>query len=198
MSKQSLDQLIASLKSEAIAEAEKEAQEVPDNARAKAQQIIREAQAESQQILAEAEKEAADIQYKGQSALQQAARDLSIGLKNDLLDLLGVVLQQEVQKEFQPALLREAIVKVVENIGGNVALSMPEAFVAELADGIHQQLNATGQKVDIRRDQTRLQHLLVKKTDQGWSYDISPEAVSQLLRTQLSSKWTELLKKVDK
>lgn len=198
MSKQSLDQLIASLKSEAIEAAEKEAQKVRASAKAEAEQILKEAKAERQEILAQAKKEAKEVEEKGKSALQQAARDLRIGVKNDLLDLLGAVLDREVQKSFKPDLMKDAIVQVVKNVGGEVELKMPESFTTELADYIHQQLNDADGTVTIRSEQTQLNQLTIQKTDQGWSYDISPEEVGQLLRQQLTGKWTELLKKEEK
>ncbi|HKK76621.1 MAG TPA: hypothetical protein VJ953_16210 [Saprospiraceae bacterium] len=198
MSKQSLDQLIASLKSEAIEAAEKEAQAVRASAKKEAQQILKEAKAERQEMLSRAEKEAKDIQQKGQSALQQAARDLSIGVKNDLLDLLGAVLNREVKKSFKPDLIKDAIVQVVKNVGGEVELKMSESFTTELADYIHQQLNNVDGAVTISQQQHQLNQLTIQKTDQGWSYEVSPEEVGQLLRQQLTGKWTELLKKEEK
>lgn len=195
MSKQSLDQLIASLKSEAIEAAEKEAKEVLESARAKRQQMIREAEEKSRQILAKADKEAQNIQDKGQSALQQAARDLTISLQNDLLNLLGGVLRKEVQKEFKPDLMKTAILKVIENVGGEVELTMPEPFVKDLANYIHQQLKDTDTNVSISPEQHRLQYLSVRKTGQGWSYEISPEEVSILLQAHLTDNWVKLLQK---
>lgn len=195
MSEKNLDKLIASLKSEAIDAADKESKKILDAAEEKAQKIIQEAEQKREQILNDAETEAKAIVEKGESALRQAARDLSIAVRNDLIQLFEAVLEREVRKEFTPDLLKTAFVKVLENIGSHVELKLPEEFEQELADYIHQHLQGANGLVSITKENSNLKKLSITKTDEGWSYQISPEAVAELLQSHLIEKWVKLLKK---
>ncbi len=196
MNNQSLDRLIDSLKSEAIEAAEKESESIIQKAKVQAQEIVQQAEAKRDEILTQARQEAQTITNTGKSALHQAERDFTLTIRNDLLNLLGVVLEKEIQKEFRPDLLKEAIVKVVENIGADIELKMPQDFVEELSEYIHNQLQQSSEVVNITADNDRLKRLSIKKTDQGWSYEISPGEVSELLRNHLTGKWVEILKNV--
>jgi cell division septum initiation protein DivIVA len=193
MSEKSLDQLIASLKSEAIEAAEKESNEILEEARSQAQKILKEAEKTRKQILMEAENEAQATIQKGESALQQAARDLYIALRNDLLQLFNAVLEKEIHTAFTPDLLKSAVAKVIENIGSEVELKLPADFEKELADYIHKRLQSSD-PVSIIKEDSLLKELTITKTDQGWSYEISPEEIAGLLQSRLIGKWAEVLK----
>lgn len=193
MSEKSLDQLIASIKSEAIEAAEKESNEILEKARSQAQEILEEANQQKEKILADAENKAQATIQKGESALRQAARDLYIALRNDLLRLFNSVLKKEINRDFTPDLLKSAIVKVVENIGSDVELKMPEDFTRDLADYIHQRLQASS-PVSIIQEDSLLKQVTITKTDQGWSYQISPEEIAELLHSHLIGKWVSILK----
>jgi V/A-type H+-transporting ATPase subunit E len=193
MSEKSLDQLIASLKSEAIGAAEKESNEILEEARLQAQKILKEAEEEKEQILLDAEKEAQATIQKGESALRQAARDLYIALRNNLLQLFNSVLEKEIHTEFTPDLLKSAVVKVIENIGSEVELTLPEDFEKELADYIHKRLQSSD-PVSIIKEDSMLKELTITKTDQGWSYEISPEEIAALLQSRLIGRWADIVK----
>lgn len=193
MSEKSLDQLIASLKSEAIEAAEKESNEILEAARSQAQKIVEEAKEKKEQILTDAENEAQATIQKGESALRQAARDLYIALRNDVLQLFNSALEKEIHAAFTPDLLKSAVVKVIENIGSDVELKLPEEFAQELSDYIHKSLQSS-EPVSIIKEDSNLKELTITKTDQGWSYQISPEEIAGLLQAHLIGKWADILK----
>ena len=194
MSEKTLDKLIATLKSEAIETAEKEANEVVENARQQAQKIIKEAEAKKADLLNNAEKEAQATLKKGEGALQQAARDLIVSVRNDLLKLFKAALEQEVENNFAPDLTEKAILKVVENVGSGAALKLPEHMEKKLAEKIRKRLQESDNLDSITKDASLPNGFVVSKTDQGWSYRISPEEVAELLNVYLSPKWVQILK----
>lgn len=194
MSEKSLDKLIASLKSEAITAAENESDKILEEARMEAQKILEDAKKKSDQMLVDAEQEAQATIRKGESALQQAARDLNITLRNDILSLFGSVLEQEIHKQFTPDLLKSAVVPLIQNIGSDVELSLPADFKEELASYIHKQLKESDIQTLIKEGST-LSRLTITQKEQGWSYDISPDEIAQLLKSHLIGKWTDILKK---
>lgn len=194
MSDKTLDKLIATLKSEAIDAADRESKKILEEAHAQAQKTIKDAEGKREQILMKAEKEAQATISKGESALRQAARDLNVTVQNDLLKLFKSVLEREVHATFTPDLLKSAITKVIENVGSEIELKLPENVEQELADHIHQRLQKSDSLVSLIKDDTILHGFSITKTDQGWSYHITPEEVAGLLNAHLSGKWVNILK----
>lgn len=193
MSDKNLDKLIAQLKSEAIDKAEKESQSIIEAANKKAESIVKKAKEARQLTLSEAEKEAQDIVSKGESALKQAARDLNVTVKHDLLKLFEIVLKKEVEKSFTPDLIKTIVVNVVGTLGKNIELKLPKDTEQQLVDTIHKQLQQSGNSVSIIKDENLLKGLSITKTDEGWSYQITPEEVAAVLNGYLSKKWIHIL-----
>jgi len=194
MSEQTLDKLIATLKSEAIEAADKEANEIVKNARQQAKKITQEAEAKKSELLNQAKKEAQATRSKGEAALKQAARDLSISVQNDLLKLLKATLEREVAATFTPDLMEKAVLKVIENVGAGAALQLPDTMHVALAEKIQKRLQESNSLEAITKDASLLHGFTVTKTDDGWSYLISPEAVADLLSEHMSPKWINMLK----
>ncbi len=195
MSEKSLDKLIATLKYEAVEAADKEANRILESAQKQAHKIIEEAEAKKAALLNSAQKEAQVTLNNGDAALQQAARDLTVSVRNDLLKLLKVVLRQEVENSFTPELMEEAILKVIENVGGGIALQLPGSMEEKLAENIQKRLQSSNHFNGIIQDSNLLQGFVVTKTAQGWSYEITPEEVADLLNRHLSPRWGAMLKK---
>ncbi|MFP3670486.1 hypothetical protein SB717_35965, partial [Priestia sp. SIMBA_032] len=90
-----------------------------------AQKILKQAEAKRAALLNNAEKEAKATLDKGEGALKQAARDLTVSVHNDLLKLLKATLEQEVATTFTPELTEKAVLKVIENVGTGASLQLP-------------------------------------------------------------------------
>jgi|GEM_PF-1748472 len=194
MSEKTLNNLIATLKIEAIEAAEKEADVIVKAAHEEAQRILSDAQEIQQHTLLAAENDAQVILDKGESALRQAKRDVIVYLQNDLIQLLKSVLERDVKANFTPEILKSAVVKVIENIGGDVELKLSTDLQEGLADYVQQRLQDSDNLVDISVDSNLSKNLDITKKDQGWSYHISPETVTELLGSHLSKKWIKILK----
>lgn len=194
MSEKSLDQLIETIKSEAIEAAETKAKEIIDKAHKKAESIIHKAEEQKKMLIKGGAEEADATRAKGQKALQQAARDLSITLQNDIKSLLDAVLHKEVDSAFSPELMQAAVLKVVEQVGGNSEVQLPENMLQDVAAYIHKQLKDSKTLPKISADAALVNGFSIAKKDEGWSYDITPKEVADVLNVHLSSKWVELLK----
>jgi vacuolar-type H+-ATPase subunit E/Vma4 len=193
MSEKTLDKLIATLKSEAIDAADTEAKKIVDKAQAEADKLISDAQSQKERILSEAKNEAEQRLEKGTAALQQAARDLKVSVRNDLLEMLKEVLTREVEAAIDPELLEKAILKVAENTGTELELHLPENMDAELLGKIQKSLQESEYISQWIQDGQLLKGFSLSKTDQGWRYDITPEELSELLFEQLSQSWVNIL-----
>jgi V/A-type H+-transporting ATPase subunit E len=195
MSDKNLGQLIEALKTEAIDAAEKEAKRIVTEANLQAQKTLKAAEEKRDTMIQEAEAEAKAILSKGESALRQAGRDYSISVRNEMLQMFELVLEKEIEKEFTPEVLKSAIIQVVENIGSDVELKLSKDFSAELAAYIHSQLKSSKNTVSIMEDSTLLNRFSISHDDQGWSYSISPEEVSEALKHHLNHNWKSILTK---
>jgi V/A-type H+-transporting ATPase subunit E len=196
MSDHSLDTFIAKVKSEAIDKAEKEAARILQDAKDKAQLLLDNANAEKDEILAHAKTEAKAIQHKGTIALQQAARDLHIAIKNDLLKLFESVLETKIKKSFtkDKEFYTSIIDKVLDSMGSSVQISLPEDLQDKLVAAIRKKVTKSDKTVHIIQDKKLLSGLSITKTDEGWSYDITAEDIAALLSQHLSQKWIDTLK----
>jgi V/A-type H+-transporting ATPase subunit E len=192
MSEYSLDGLIAKVKSEAIERAEKEAQEIIDDAKAQAAKILEKANAEKEQRISEAEEQANAIRHKADIALNQAAREVSIATKNDLLALFKAVLQAEVQAVYDPDLYKTLVLHIVDTVGENSAITLPYHLEEQVVKEIHKKVANSEKSVKILQSNQLLNGLKVTKTDEGWSYNITAEEVTELLNQQLSKKWMDI------
>ncbi|MGB5819191.1 MAG: hypothetical protein WBG90_06865 [Saonia sp.] len=194
MSDKTLDKLIATLKSDAIDAADNASKKIVEEAHIRAQEIVKNAEEKRERILMDAEKEAQATISKGESALRQAARDFTVSVQNDLLKLFEVLLEREIRTAFTPDLIKSAILKVIENVGGEVELKLPADVEQDLADHIQQRLQTSNDLVSITKDEHMLHGFSIVKTAQGWSYHISPEEVAELLNTHLGKRWSYILK----
>ncbi len=195
MGKQTLDTLIDKIKSEAIEAAEHKATEILDRARMEAQNITTEAEAKREALLFGADKEAQATLAKGEIALKQAARDLIISVRNDLLELLKKLLEQEVEDNFTPDLMEKAILIIMENMGSGTELRLSEDMESELAEKVRRRLQQSETPNSISMDSALPKGFSVAKTEEGWSYHISSKELADLLNDHLSPKWVEILEK---
>ena len=197
MSEQSLDQLIASIKTDAIDAAEKASKEILEAARNEAAQIEAQANDQKAVILQEARQEADTIVNNGKKMLQQAARDLSISLSNDLITQFKEVLEIEVRKGFSPDLIQDAIMKVMDSVGSNVAIELPKELKMELNDFIRDKVQNSNDPINFRLNESLKEGFKVVKKDEGWSYEITPETTREALQKHFTGNWIDILKKED-
>ncbi len=194
MSEKTLDNLITTLKAEAIDKAEKEAAAIVKTAQEKAERMLYDAREQQKQLLEDAEKKVQVTLQKGESALRQAARDVTVTLRNDIIQLLKAMLNKDIEVNFTPELLRSAIVEVITNIGGNVELKLAANFTEGLSDYVVKRLQVPGQLIAISKDADLSKGFSIIERDQGWRYDISPETVTEVLYEHLSGRWVNMLK----
>ncbi|MFD1615320.1 hypothetical protein [Gelatiniphilus marinus] len=193
MQNNTLDELIAKVKSEAIDNAEKESQRIINEAKQKAAQLLNHAQTEKQQLLNAAKKESEALLNKGEIALKQAARDVHITVKNDLLKLFKSVLEAEVKGTFTIELYTKVILQITKSIGNNLAITLPASIENQMVEAIRKKVAESNNSIKIIESEQLLSGLSVAKTNEGWSYDITAEEVAALLSQHLSKKWVAIL-----
>ena len=195
MSDKTLDKLISTLKTEAIEAAEKEAAAIRTEAKKYAKELLAETRAKCDHMIEEAKVQAAQTLEKGNGALRQAARDVSVTLQQELLELMGRVLEQEVSQQLSASVVETAVLKALENVGSGVELKLSDDLIAELGDKLQQTLQGSETFITNYGRAGVLKNVTISKKAEGWSYHISPETVSELLKAQLGKSWRDLIEK---
>lgn len=193
MSDKNLENLIETIQREAIEAADIKVAEILENAKKEADAIIKSAEEKKASLIEEGEKIAESTINKGQNALKQAARDLTIILHNDIKHLFNEVLQQEVDASFTPDLVKTAVLKILEQIGTNTEVQLPDSLKNEVAVYIHKQLQQSQDVTKISANSSLIKGFVIAKEEEGWSYQITPKEVTELLNSQLSNQWKEIL-----
>ena len=193
MSDKNLENLIETIKQDAIATADKKAAEILDKAKKEATHIITAAETKKTTLIEEGKKIAEATINKGENALQQAARDLSITLYNDISHLFRSVLEQEVNASFSPKTVKNLVLKTLEQVGTNSEVQLPEDLKNEVTSYIHKQLQQSKELTKISANTALIKGFKITNKDEGWSYHITPEDVTELLFEQLSEQWKKIL-----
>lgn len=193
MSDKNLENLIETIKQEAIEAADKKVAVILEKAKKQAAEIIKSAETKKATLIDEAAKTAEATINKGNNALKQAARDLSITLHNDMKRLFREVLEQEVDASFTPETIKTAVLKVLEHVGTNVEVQLPETSKNDIASHIHKQLQQSKDVTKISANTALLKGFKITNKEEGWSYQASPEEVTELLHSQLNNQWKEIL-----
>jgi len=193
MNENSLDGLIAKVKSEAIDKAEYEAQQIINNAKEKAQRLIKNAEAKKETLLNDAQQEAEKVIEKGEVALQQAARDVQISVKNDVLKLFDAVFQANITSSFSPDLYVDVVKQVIDKMGEDTKIALPADLSTTVVESIRKQVAEAKVPAEIIKDKKISSGLSISKSDEGWTYDVSAKAISELMSQHLSQKWLDIL-----
>ncbi len=193
MSKTDLKELIDILKKEALQEADQAAQKITEQAQERARQIESEAGAKAESILSSAQSEADAYHASKEESLRLASRDLLISTKNNMIELLSSLLEKEVEHKLDQGLWEQIIMHVVENLGSNTLLSISHDTAQKLTDLLIGKLQQNDQVSILSAQEGGQASIHIKKVDKGWSYEISPRVVAQLLQDRLGPEWNDYL-----
>lgn len=195
MSEKNLQSLIETIKSEGIEVADKKAAQIILEAEKKAALIIETAKNNRKNIIEEAEKEAKSISEKGNNALKQAARDITISLKNDIKKIFEHLLKNTVQNHFSDDIVKNSILQILQQIGSDSELILPENQLQEIKAFIHKKLQNESGIPKISSDKSIIDGFAIQNTKEGWTYKITSTEIAELLNRYLGSHWKEILTK---
>lgn len=193
---QQIQDLIASIRKEGIEEAKKESERIISEAKAAASEIVAKAEAEKDKILENAKKSIALERQSSESAIKQAARDVSLSLKKSIEDSFQAILSQKVDAALsQDVLVRvlEAVVKA-EVTSSNVYVELSgndfNALSAKLAESFKEQVK---NGMEFRTSSSLSSGFRVVEKDGSFYVDMSGDECSKLLFPYLSASLRELL-----
>lgn len=217
-----VEALIERLKNEGVAAGQDKAADLVINAQKRAEWIVEEAELEAQLLLDQAKQQAEEIQSAAQDALQLAARDAFIKLRDTLLnsfsqEVTRVVGHQMQQQGFMEKLILELAGTVRQRTdmdkSGKVIFQLPEDAVGveelrkdpeELQQGILSRLTASiaaemlreGVSFEVKGDLTG--GLFIKLENEEMLIDFSDETVAALLLEHIQPRFRALLQGIVK
>lgn len=186
-----LESLIAKIKKDGIEEANKASEGIIQDAREKADLIKEEAQKEASKIIDNAEKEAQKIKANTESSLKQAARDLSLTLKNEIAALFDKALKRKISAQLDPEFLKELIVKLIDKFLPQKGVVL-ETLVAQkdkhkleelLLDALKDKAK---DKIEIKASKTIECGFRIGIKDENLYYDFTDESVLESLKEFLN------------
>ena len=109
--------LLEKIRNEGITKAQEEKNAVLEQAKQEAASIVDKARSEADLLLEDARRQIASDRKKADDAIRQAARDVVISMKADLLKKLNAVTQECVAESMTPETMEKIILEMAKNYG---------------------------------------------------------------------------------
>ena len=192
-----LQGLLDRIQREGVEKAEVEAERIQAEAQERAADIIGRAEAEAKSTVEEAEREADALTQRGQRALEQAARDVVLSVRDAVNDTLSALVNQDVTAAFDKGATLKLLAQVIDayckDRTGNAPIDVlvspklneeiSSHFLARLSAAAHQGL-------EIKPDGTLISGFRIALVDDKLEHDFSSTAIAnalcQILRPHLA------------
>lgn len=195
-----LDSLLEKIKKDGVEEAEKKARDIISRTEQKSSHIITHAEEEKKRILSEAENEAARIKRQAEDSIRNALRDAQISLKQKLTEIFDAIIKTRVNEQFSDDILKEMLLKLVDNfkkdkitdldilISKNDEQKMRDFVVNSFSEEIRK-------GITVKPSPSIEAGFRIGKKGENFYYDLTDEAVAELLKNYLNPKFSEFLNK---
>jgi V/A-type H+/Na+-transporting ATPase subunit E len=192
-----LDSLIEKIKADGVDAANKQAEEIITSAKKEADDIIKKAREKADQYQKNAETESKAYQKNAEVAINQAARDTVLVLKEKITVILEQALLTDVDKTMDKDFLKELIIKVAEVWAkdGDVQVLVNGVDVDDLTAELKSALSSSIKNtVEVKLDKKITHGFRIGKKGENLFYDFTDESVLEALKVFLNPKLAEILK----
>jgi len=193
-----LENLIEKLKKEGVDAAQKESDKIVNKAQKDADQIIADAQKKASKILEDAKQQTEKFKTNTELALNQAARDSELLLKQNVTELFDRVFKQAVSENLKPDFLQKIILKIIEQWGKDKSIEV----ILNAQDKKHlEKLLFAGVRKSLKKTVTlkpssEISHgFQIGLKGEDVYFDFSDESLAELLKLHLNPRIKEILDK---
>jgi V/A-type H+-transporting ATPase subunit E len=192
-----LDSLIEKIKADGVDAANKQAEEIVAAAKKQAEDIVKKAKEQAEQCNAKAANEAEAYKKNAEVAINQAARDTVLVLKEKITKMLDQALLADVDAAMDKKFLQDLIVNIAEVWAKDGDVSVlangvdVDALTAQLKAALNKSIKNT---VEVKLDKKITHGFRIGKKDENLFYDFTDESVLEALRVFLNPKLAEILK----
>ncbi|WGK69075.1 hypothetical protein P0082_11420 [Candidatus Haliotispira prima] len=192
-----LDPLIRSIKSDGVESARKEAADIIAQAKEEARRIIASAEENGHETLRKVGAETEKLKKTVEDSLRQAARDMVLAVRKELVELFRKLLQQDVSKVLSGESLERIILDLMKGWSGGTAIDiqLSAADASALADGLLKKLKdeMLDDKFVIKPLEGMKAGLRISFRDGTAYYDFTDEEISNTLAQLLNPKFVSYL-----
>lgn len=192
-----LDSLIEKIKADGVDAANKQAEEIVSAAKKEADDIIKKAKEKAEQFKKSAESDSQAYQKNAEVAINQAARDTILVLKEKITAILEQALLTDVDAAMDKSFTQDLIVKIAEVWvkDGDVQVLANDvdidALTAQLKSALSKSVKNT---VEVKLDKKISHGFRIGKKGENMYYDFTDESILEALKVFLNPKLAEILK----
>ena len=193
--------LINRIREEGVKAAEDKAVVIEEDARKKARKIVADAEAEAKRKLSEAGESISRSGESSRASLKQAARDVLIGLKKEIVNSLNKITLSHVQKTLNPEETGKLIAQLLKERkgkdGDGVIVSLKREDADKLAGAFMSELSGELKKGLVLKPSEDIRGGFTISYDSGRSYyDFTDKALADYIGTYIRPKLSEILKDI--
>lgn len=193
-----LQELIQKIKDDGVKTAQEESQQILDKAKNEAEQIVSQARKEAEQLKAQAQNDALRFESSSKEALNQAARNLLIQLRQSVEEQLNAIVSQESGQALKGKSLVDSISVVMENWakgeGTDLSLMVPEAELKAIEKDLKDKLSAKMKEgLELKPFSDLEAGFRISSKDGKMFYDFSDDELTRMISRYLNSSLQELL-----
>jgi V/A-type H+-transporting ATPase subunit E len=198
-----LQALIDRIRKEAIETADQQSQKLLADAQQKSRQILADAEQQAARTVAEAEQQSRALVERGMQSLAQAARDLLLGIGDQLIELVQQIVRQRVDEAMQGDVLPRMLEKLAEGYfahqreGARLDVIVGEQDRERLGRFVLHELRAKLRHgVELHTDAAVGRGFRLTLEGSHAQHDFSAEAVAQALGQLLRPQLAEIVQQV--
>jgi len=197
-----LDELIDKLQSEAVDEAERRARAIVEEAEARAERLLAEAADKAEAHRRGAEESAEASRERGERALEQAARDLLLRLRTEVLATAEALARPGLAEALDAETLRRMLVAMIETYAASDGAPQRAQVLLSEADrgkleahhaALFRDQLAGG--VELRADPDLDHGFLVRFDGEELVHDVTLEALSDVIASMVQPGLAALLRR---
>lgn len=193
-----LQSLIDKIKTDGVAEAENQAQAIIAEAEKNASRIEADAKSKADEIEERAKQEAARTEEAGKKALEQAGRNLVLGLEKNITSLFDGVMKEEIKSALTPDVLANLLEKIVTkwDSGKGVVVELSKEDASALTSGFLGKLQEKAKGgLTLHPVDTVDAGFSIGEKDGSAYYDFSDWGIAEVLAEYLNPMLGDILKK---
>lgn len=193
-----LSGLIDKIKKEGVEKAEQDADNITHEAKQKAKCIVDDAEKKKAALIKEAETQTENFKKAAEKALQQSARDVLLSLKERTTRFFGRVLKEKIAGQLSSEVLKETILKAVENFQKDTELDI-EVMVGEKdRDRLQKHLFSALSKemkdnIAVKGSSSIKKGFRIGEKGKDSYFDFTDEAIAEAFKRYLNPKLVKLL-----
>lgn len=197
-----IKELIEKIQREGIETAENQASQIKKEATQKAAEIIEKATVEAHNIVAAAQEEAGRLDKHTRVLLQQASRDMLLGLRKEMMAMLDVLVEKQIKAALKPEDLARIIAALIKDSGrqdkDEIIVTLKKEDLEKLQQGFLGKLQEETKAGIVLKPSEDILGGFVISFDAGKShYDFTDKALAEYIGTYLKPALKDLFKHND-